>query len=199
MWSPDGTRIAFDGLVAHEQGIHVVDVDSGRVSRLTAGYDTDPRWSPDGSSLAFVRMTPLPHRDARLDVYVIRARGSGLIRLTPPRLKKAFDPAWSPDGSRLVFVGQRELIDVCAPADAIYAMAADGTRRTRLTPPRPLYGIPTWSPDGEWIALESLSRRDCLTGLGDADDPIYVMRPDGSGLHRLPSGASTELGLAWRP
>jgi len=50
---------------------------------------------------------------------------------------------------------------------------------------------PAWSPDGRWIAFySSRGRRDAYHGL-------YVMRADGSGVHRLARGPG-EL-PAWSP
>jgi dipeptidyl aminopeptidase/acylaminoacyl peptidase len=61
-WSPDGRQIAFDHRVTADPAdsgsadISVVTVDSGQVQVFVAldGPDNDPRWSPDGTQLAFV-------------------------------------------------------------------------------------------------------------------------------------------------
>jgi dipeptidyl aminopeptidase/acylaminoacyl peptidase len=61
-WAPDSRRIAFDHRVTGDPAdggtadISVVSVDEGQVAILAAldGPDTTPRWSPDGSQLAFV-------------------------------------------------------------------------------------------------------------------------------------------------
>ena len=58
-WSPDGDRIAFYGTGDDgDADIHVLDVDTGAVARVTDDPDTvdgGPVWSPDGSRIAFVR------------------------------------------------------------------------------------------------------------------------------------------------
>lgn len=61
-WSPDGLQIAFDHRLTGDPAdsgtadISVVTVNTGDVQILAAldGPDTNPRWSPDGTQLAFV-------------------------------------------------------------------------------------------------------------------------------------------------
>src|SRR5207253_3908465 len=54
-WSPDGTKIAFSGLVGGLNDLFVYDLTARSVRRLTtdAYAELDPAWSPDGRSLAF--------------------------------------------------------------------------------------------------------------------------------------------------
>ncbi len=79
-WAPSGRRIAFrarqpDGKTT----LRAFDLDEGRVSDLTEGafHDGAPAWSPDGRHLAFVS-----DRDGDVELYVMRADGSGKTRLT---------------------------------------------------------------------------------------------------------------------
>src|SRR4051812_6429566 len=50
--SPDGHTIVFDLL----GDLYTVPIDGGQAARLTSGlaFDAQPRWSPDGSLIAFV-------------------------------------------------------------------------------------------------------------------------------------------------
>lgn len=83
-WSPDGTRIAFDGPGKpsgagnwFESHINVVTVASGEMAVLTPGSGVygEPAWSPDGELIAFSgypehdRLYPVPN------LYVIGAGG----------------------------------------------------------------------------------------------------------------------------
>ncbi len=88
-----------------------IDLESGAARRLTSGPadDGQPRWSPDGSRIAF---TSSRHRDADLtwqqDVYVVPADGGRVERITAGRGEQIFDaPAWSPDGGWIAVVGHR--------------------------------------------------------------------------------------------
>jgi len=57
--------------------------------------DYEPAWAPDGSRIAFVR---------NQDIYLIKAGGTGLRRLTRAATPLGDgQPAWSSDGRRLAF------------------------------------------------------------------------------------------------
>src|SRR2546426_10925576 len=113
---PDGRRIAFVVTSLPEErdeylsNIWVVDVAGGEPRRFTAGprRDIEPRWSPDGTRLAF--LSERAPRD-KPQLYVMPADGGEPTKLTA--LENGVGRvAWSPDGTRLAFVspvgGQRE-------------------------------------------------------------------------------------------
>jgi TolB protein len=91
-WSPDGSWIAF----ARGQGddgtssIWVMRPDGSDLRRLVPGEGSEPAWSPDGRWIAFVS-----GRGAGLDLYLARADGSGILRLTSDGAIK-HRPAWRP-------------------------------------------------------------------------------------------------------
>jgi TolB protein len=60
---------------------------------LTPGDDDEfaPAWSPDGERIAFIG-----DRDGNDQLYVMRADGTGLVRLTSGQADKEA-PAWSTD------------------------------------------------------------------------------------------------------
>ena len=91
--------------------LYVFDVAAKKLDTLTAGkYDeTNPSWSPDGKSIAFVSdRSPDPDKSINTDIYVIDARpGAQMRRVT------TFDGddnnggsrlAWSPDGKSIAYV-----------------------------------------------------------------------------------------------
>ncbi len=109
--SPDGARVAFVATTLSEErdeylsNVWVADADGGGAPRrFTAGpkRDRDPRWSPDGTRLAFVS-----EREGKKkgQLYVMPADGGEPTRLSDERHGVA-DPVWSPDGSRLAFVAR---------------------------------------------------------------------------------------------
>ena len=114
--SPDGRRIAFVVATLSEErdeylsNIWIVDADGGAPRRFTAGprRDLEPRWSPDGSRLAF--LSERAPKD-KLQLYVMPADGGEPTRLTALD-NGVSSVAWSRDGARVAFVspvgGQRE-------------------------------------------------------------------------------------------
>jgi TolB protein len=105
-WSPDGTRIVFDG----NTGLYIVEADGASEPRLIPGTSnqyTTPAWSPDGSLIAFAL-----RRADHYDIAVIRPEGGGVRLLTnSPTLTRASNnvaPAWSPDGRQVVFLSDRD-------------------------------------------------------------------------------------------
>ncbi len=87
VWSPDGSRIAY------EQGkdIYVMNSDGTNKQQLTSdlAYDGQPTWSPDGTKIAFVS-----DRDGNEEIYVMNADGTNKINVSnnPGR---DFSPVWA--------------------------------------------------------------------------------------------------------
>jgi Tol biopolymer transport system component len=183
-WAPDGKRIAFAGTPEGDyrfSAIEVVPARGGRPVKLTHKIvgdtyftDLEPDWSPDGSKIAFVRIASgSPFGSRRL--FVMNADGSGQRMLSQ---SEASSPAWSPDGMKIAFVR-------LFPDPGIYTVNADGTGQRRITT-SDRDGDPDWSPDGSRLAFEHF-------GQGESD--IEIMNADGSGTHRIATGAEP----AWSP
>jgi Tol biopolymer transport system component len=149
----------------------------------TGEGDTLPAWSPGGTMIAFTRDTTSSTGDDAGDIYVMRADGGQLHRVTSTTAAE-YSPAWSPDGSRIAFASNR------AGNFEIYSMSIDGSDVRRLTTSSSDDRDPSWSPDGKKIAF--LSDR-----AGNAE--IYVMNADGGGVKRLTSNAAIDFTPTWSP
>ena len=179
-----------------------------RVTRPPNGWeDVNPRWSPDGSRIAFERVPP----EGAHAIWVVRADGTGLRRISPPCPRghgipscAADDgwPAWSPDGRQLVF---QRLAGALRPAGATVStaqaierdelvIAATNGRHARvllwLGRWRGDPQAPTWSPDGKRIAFIGKYMTSGDNGSGCECRAVYVIDADGAHLHRI-----TKFGL----
>jgi len=207
--SPDGRRAAFVVTTLSEErdeylsNIWVVDVAGGAPRRFTAGprRDLEPRWSPDGSRLAF-----LSERTAKdkLQLYVMPADGGEATKLTA--LDNGVSAiAWAPDGARLAFVsavggykepeGEDEKRK-SRPARVItsvkyrfngegfiydrrphvFVVSLDGASPTQITDGDFIDADPTWSPDGESLVFASARH-----GARDDDDASDLWRVPAKG------------------
>lgn len=146
-YSPDGSTLTVTAwnIKASTRAAVAVRID-GSGSTLLAKNAEEPVYSPDGSRIAFIRVhthikhSP-PHRKrwiVRRDLYVMRADGSGLTRLTrSPRTFEAW-PSWDPSGKRIAFSSYRPApagkpFEIPVPINtSVMQINADGTCLTKM-------------------------------------------------------------------
>jgi Tol biopolymer transport system component len=181
----------FAGLVYATSG-------ADRSSALTGLRWTDetPAWSPNGHEVVFASNRADPK--SGIDHLYLTSSDRSLRRLTRDRLD-AREPSFSPDGRQIVFAA--DVLDASndyTEQGAIDLISADGAHRRSLASSlRGDKAVPTWSPDGHWIALiDSVSTEWGSSSRSD----LYVMRSDGTGLHRLAMNVDDWFQpLAWAP
>jgi hypothetical protein len=99
VWSPEGTRIAFESRRDGNSEIYVMEADGSNQVNLTRHEADDhaPAWSPDGSLIAFESL-----RDGAREVYVMSADGTDVARLTGGT-GLSVAPHWEVGASEIIF------------------------------------------------------------------------------------------------
>ena len=132
VWSPDGRWLAYAGKSAERSGLFLVSSSGGR-ARLLSPLGEEARWSPDGRTIALVRMGT-PHEAG---IFLVGSDGRERRRLT-----RGLDtaPVWSPDGRQIAF--RRGLL-----VGDIFVVNADGSNVRNLTrTPKLDERQPAWRP-----------------------------------------------------
>jgi Tol biopolymer transport system component len=130
--SPDGRRIAYLSASA----ITVMNAHAGTpIGRLWRGSVRSIDWSPDGKWLVFTGS--LRNVWSPADVYVVRANGTRLRRLTTTVKASETDAVWSPNGRRIAFVREttRRVPIRGTKLQAIWTLRPDGTAERRIRSP----------------------------------------------------------------
>jgi tricorn protease len=210
--SAQGTRLlrrptVSKDLVAFSYGgdLWVVSRNGGDARRLTAspGVESDPRFSPDGSRIAFTATLA-----GNTDVYVMPTGGGNPTRLTyHPEIDVV--RGWTPDGRRVIFASSRG----CVPSTQVssyfrlWTIGVEGGLPEALPMPRGFTGA--FSPDGRRVAYEEFSTT-MLPALwspnqsaqwrhyrGGRTHPIRVMDLENFSMEKLPWQNSNDTCPMW--
>ncbi len=190
--SPDGRVVAYASDASGEMRLYVRQGAGGRpvpIAEGVGGYHRWPRWSPDGSRIAF---------NAERAIYVVPALGGtpqALVR-APSDAGWAAHPTWSPDGRELAYVQN----------DTMFATELASGRRRMITDTAGF--SPAWSPDGRWIAFANgnaafvFGAREYGSplNLGNvAPSSIWVVPAEGGTPVRVTDDAALNVSPAWLP
>lgn len=144
--SPDGREIVFDML----GDLYVIPATGGDARPITSGiaWDEQPRWSPDGTRIAFTS-----DRGGGDNIWIANRDGSDPKPVTQESFRLLNSPVWTPDGE---FVAARKHFTSTRSAGAgeiwlYHRSGGDGVQMTKRPNDQKDLGEPAFSPDGRWL------------------------------------------------
>jgi dipeptidyl aminopeptidase/acylaminoacyl peptidase len=167
--SPDGRTVAFTGAKLDklegtaETRICLIDLGSGDLREATGGphHDRLPKWSPDGSRLAFLSDRAEP---GRFQPYLLEAGRVGEAQAAPEVEGTVEYLAWSPDGASV-------LLGVAGLGADKAGAEGSGTTSSGSG------DVPAWVPDVEGV--DDVAERRRLDLWDMSAGTVATVSPDG--------------------
>ncbi len=189
--SPNGKMLAYAAGPLGAMKLYLEQVEGGRSIALTGyvpGHHRWPRWSPDGTRIAFV-----VNESGRSSVQIVPALGgpSRVVVQTAGGEDEIFGVAWSPDGRQLAY----------GTFGGIYTVPVEGGE-PRLLAEMVDGHSPSWSPDGSKIAFV-LGNPTFVFGtfvLGNiAPSSIWVVSASGGEPVQVTEATFLHMSPVWTP
>ena len=177
-WSPDGLSLAYTTETQsgfseiynfNAEQIYEATADDSALTRMTNRPvdDSEPSWSPNGSSIVFAA-----NEAGNWEIYVMVVHDPQYQRLSDTSHDDS-GPVWSPDGTQVAYVSGQD------NDREIYVVDADGSGTRQITNNDNADFGPAWSPDGTKIAY--IARHN------EEHREIFVVNADGSNAVKLTS------------
>jgi len=188
-WSPDSTMVAaLGGGELGKRTLYVVDVETGKKTRIATGYFNGVSFSPDSAEVVF-GLSPNQDYPGKTDIVRAPVTGGPTSTLTHDHISGW--PLWGPQG-QIVFVKQLNAKQrKYGPKNDLFLMNANGKGVKRLTHTKVdqlTAGLfPTaWSASGNQLLAE----------FGGQDTSYAVAVNPQTGAERNLSPGNTETGFA---
>ena len=143
---PDGKEIVFDLL----GDLYVIPIEGGPAQPITEGieWDMQPRYSPDGRSIAFTS-----DRGGGDNIWVLERSGGEPRAITKESYRLVNSPSWSPDGrflaARKHYTRYRSL--GAGEIWLYHVQGGKGIQMTKKESHQKDLGEPAFSPDGRYL------------------------------------------------
>jgi dipeptidyl aminopeptidase/acylaminoacyl peptidase len=215
-WSPDCGRLAFlsnNGAPSQPQ-LYVADVKSGMARKLTGltGDLSDPAWSPDGKSVAFLfienaprsagPVMPMTEETGVVENQVYEQRlaivdiASGNVRQISPADMYVYEFDWSPDSKGFALIAAHGAGDSNWYIAQLYTLQVGSAQLESIYQPSSSLQIadPRWSPDGKRIAFIG----GIMSDEGVIGGDIFVVPASGGAKDVTPEIPASPSDLYWR-
>ncbi len=193
-YSPDGGRLVY---TCGNFELCIMNADGSAQARLTVNdwprelrYDMSPAWSPDGTTIAFVRTVA-----GKDEIWLVAPDGSGPRKLPVPAGVNG-NPSFSSDSRAIAFEHAEDETEEgdelsSSSGSAVKIINVDGSGLRTLTGKGIDASDPAWSPDGTRIAF--------TRSFDDGETRVFVVQADGSGRKRVTSRSFSASDPAWSP
>ncbi len=142
-WSPDGTKIVIQTPLEGHSALEIVNTAGLEQRLLTINEAYAPRWSPDGTRIAYFGSVDGP------GIYVTGVDGQVTHKLVATTAGSG-TLTWSPDGRQLAFAYASDAASINALSGdttdwgGVFVVNADGSGLSKLVPGPA--GFPDWVP-----------------------------------------------------
>jgi dipeptidyl aminopeptidase/acylaminoacyl peptidase len=195
-WSPDSKQLAFlsdAGSVGQSQ-LYVTDFSRTGLRKLTnlTGFLDEPRWSPDGKSIALLFTENAPRATGPLEPMTVETgvieskvyeqrisvvdTASLQVKTLSPADIYVYEYDWSPDGKSFALTAAHGAGDANWYVAQLYTLPVDSGEMKPIYKPSQQIAIPRWSPDGKTVAFIG----GLMSDEGSTGGDIFVV-PAGSG------------------
>lgn len=201
-WSPDGRWVVYSSYRDDALELRLFDLQTGGDSVLLSdgAVNLEPRWSPDGTRLAWVStafegrwhifVAPFEYGGLGMPVRITEDRNSGLPRYYYSVWDHYLSPTWSPDSRELIVVSNRGRI---YGSGGFWRMEARPAAEMREL----WYEETTWKARPDWARD---GRRVVYSGYhGRQWNQLWLMTGEGGDPIQLTYGEFDATNPRWSP